>query len=124
MIEIIGQMWRIEEIGKRPKLADPLLAMVEEVGEVAQAINSEDYGKKKKLKESSAEECVDVINCAVELFFDRGGDWDLLYKKMKEKIDRWESRLDKRDQMALGRFMTDECMASPADSGSGTTNPG
>ena len=46
-IEIIEQIQRIQELGQRPKIADPFLALVEEVGEVAQAINSEDHGKNK-----------------------------------------------------------------------------
>ena len=46
-IEIIEQIQRIQELGQRPKIADPFLALTKEVGEVAQAINSEDHGKNK-----------------------------------------------------------------------------
>lgn len=96
--DLLEQIKRIQSLAKRAKIQDPLLGMVEEVGEVAQAINVEKHGKNKKLDESIAEECVDVLISSLELFFDHSGDFDLLFRQMKRKIDRWESRLDKRNK--------------------------
>jgi NTP pyrophosphatase (non-canonical NTP hydrolase) len=94
-MKIKKRIQRLKDLANvKMKVHDPLLALVEEVGEVAQAINVEDHGKGKTLKEDSAEECVDVILCALELFYSRGGDDELLIRKMDEKLDKWENRLN------------------------------
>lgn len=87
---------KVDQLRRRPKLQDPMLGLIEEVGEVGQALNVERHGKNKKLKETTAEECVDVILCTWELFLDEGGTIESFLEHAKYKLDRWERRLDKK----------------------------
>jgi NTP pyrophosphatase (non-canonical NTP hydrolase) len=68
--------------------------LVEEVGEVGTCLNNEKT-KRKTLKEPLQNECIDVINCAMELFFKQGGTIDEFYRIIETKQKKWENNLDK-----------------------------
>ncbi len=73
-----------------------LLYLLEEVGEVAQCIEVERGMKKRKLKESLEDECVDVVVAALGNYFNAGGDLDNLFEIMKNKSKKWLDRTQKR----------------------------
>jgi len=66
---------------------------VEELGEYAAAKTVEKGVKKKKLKESSLVEAVDLIICSLSLFFANGGKIEDLCKIGQEKLNKWEERV-------------------------------
>jgi hypothetical protein len=66
---------------------------VEELGEYAAAKTVENGIKKKKLKESSLIEAVDLVICSLSLFFANGGKIDDLHKIGQEKLNKWEERV-------------------------------
>jgi hypothetical protein len=66
---------------------------VEELGEYAAAKTVEKGVKKKKLKESSLIESVDLVICSLSLFFANGGKLDDLCKIGQEKLNKWEERV-------------------------------
>lgn len=49
--------------------------------------------KKKKIKESSLVEAVDLIICSLSLFFANGGKIDDLCNIGQEKLNKWEERV-------------------------------
>jgi NTP pyrophosphatase (non-canonical NTP hydrolase) len=71
---------------------DAFAHLVEEVGEIGTCINNETT-KRKTLKEPITAECVDVINCALELFFKSGGTMDEFYDVITKKQQKWEDNL-------------------------------
>lgn len=66
---------------------------VEELGEYAAARTVEKGVKKKKLKEDSTVEAVDLIICSLSLFFANGGTMQDLCKIGQEKLNKWEERV-------------------------------
>jgi NTP pyrophosphatase (non-canonical NTP hydrolase) len=68
---------------------------MEELGECAGAMCVEDAGVGKsykgEVKESSAEEAVDVAICALSLFYARGGNKEMFIDIMKKKLNKWET---------------------------------
>lgn len=66
---------------------------VEELGEYAAAKTVEKGIKKKKLKESSTVEAVDLIICSLSLFFANNGTMEDLCKIGQEKLNKWEERV-------------------------------
>lgn len=66
---------------------------VEELGEYAAARIVEKGRKKKKLKESSKVEAIDLTICALSLFFASGGTIDELTAIGTEKIKKWHDRI-------------------------------
>ena len=66
---------------------------VEELGEYAAAKTVEKGIKKKKLKESSLTESVDLVICSLSLFFANGGTMEKLCEIGQEKLNKWEDRL-------------------------------
>ena len=66
---------------------------VEELGEYAAAKTVEKGVKKKKLKESSLVESVDLVICSLSLFFANGGRFEDLVKIGQEKLNKWEERV-------------------------------
>lgn len=68
--------------------------LVEEVGEVGTCLNVEVTGRR-QLNESILVECVDVVNCALELFFKSGGTIEEFINMMQVKQDKWEDNLAK-----------------------------
>jgi len=66
--------------------------MMAEVGEVAEAMAVEGGSltkKHKKLDESAREEMVDVIQCALSLYFSLGGDINHLINYGQKKNVKW-----------------------------------
>lgn len=66
---------------------------VEELGEYAAAKTVEKGIKKKKLKESSLVEAVDLVICSLSLFFANGGTIEQLSEIGQEKLNKWEERV-------------------------------
>lgn len=66
---------------------------VEELGEYAAARTVEKGIKKKTLKESSKIEAVDLIICALSLFFAGDGTLQELCNIGQEKLNKWEARV-------------------------------
>lgn len=66
---------------------------VEELGEFAAANTVENGYKKKELKESAKVEAVDLVICALSLFFAKGGTVEELSVIGQEKLSKWEQRL-------------------------------
>lgn len=66
---------------------------IEELGEFAAANTVEAGFKKKDLKESAKIEAVDVIICALSLFFAKGGTIEELTAIGQRKLDKWEARV-------------------------------
>lgn len=70
--------------------------LVEEVGEIGTCLNVEITGRK-TLSEPVINECVDVINCALELFFKRGGTIEEFHEIITRKQEKWKTNLLKSD---------------------------
>lgn len=66
---------------------------VEELGEYIAAKTVEKGVKKKKLKENSLAESVDLVICSLSLFFANGGTLDDFCKIGQEKLNKWEDRV-------------------------------
>lgn len=64
---------------------------VEEVGEVSAAMTVEMGQKNKKLKETATEECVDLVICALALFYAHGGTGAELVTIGNKKLDKWQN---------------------------------
>ena len=103
MIEkLIDQLKRIKFLSDK-QLEDPtessqtiVMHLNEELGEACTAICVEDGSKVKGYKvldESSKDESVDVIICAVSLYCSRGGKIEDLHNIMAKKLDKWESKI-------------------------------
>jgi NTP pyrophosphatase (non-canonical NTP hydrolase) len=67
--------------------------LVEEVGEYANAVTVEEGIKVKELKESSKVEAVDVVICALSIYFASGGTMKELVSIGNEKLNKWELRV-------------------------------
>lgn len=79
---------------KQNKSIDVLFAnTVEELGEYAAARTIEKGIKNKELKESSKIESVDLIICALSLFYASGGTQEQLHKIGKRKLKKWAKRV-------------------------------
>jgi len=68
---------------------------IEEMGEYAAAKTVEKGIKNKPLKETSKQEAVDVIICALSLFYGAGGTNEELAEYGMKKLDKWEARIPK-----------------------------
>ena len=66
---------------------------VEELGEFAKARSVEQGIKNASLTESTKEEAVDVVICALSLFYASGGDDEFLAEYGLKKLKKWEQRL-------------------------------
>lgn len=66
---------------------------IEEIGEFAAALSCEDGIKQKELKETSLQESIDVVICALSLFYAKGGTNELLARYGQEKLNKWEKRV-------------------------------
>ena len=67
---------------------------MEELGEYAAALTIESGRKNKNLKESSQQEAIDVIICALSLFYASGGKNKTLVEYGAKKLDKWRKRID------------------------------
>ena len=73
--------------------------LVEELGETASAMCIEDDGVGKDYKEppeeTSAQEAVDIVVCAISLFYARGGTKKEFLKVIEKKLGKWEKNQTK-----------------------------
>jgi NTP pyrophosphatase (non-canonical NTP hydrolase) len=67
--------------------------LVEEVGEFAKALTVEQGLKRKEIDESSMHEAVDVVICALALFYARGGTDEELARYGLKKLVKWKERV-------------------------------
>lgn len=84
---------RIRKLSDFDDIYDLIASSAEELGEVAKAVLVEDGKKKKKLKESSASEAVDLTICALAMFYNRGGTNTKLLKILNKKLNKWEKHV-------------------------------
>jgi len=99
MIEVCERIRYLSE----EQLKDPsensytiLAHTVEELGEFSTAICIEDNsGVKgyKELGESASEEAIDVMICALSLYYSRGGKTEDIVPYLNKKLDKWESKI-------------------------------
>lgn len=66
---------------------------VEELGEYAAAKTIEGGYKNKDLKEDALTEAVDLVICALSLFYCEGGTTEQLCEIGQKKLDKWEKRV-------------------------------
>ena len=102
MSELVEQLERIRVLSEK-QLEDPdenvytILAHTnEELGEFCTAICVEDGSNVKGYKtldESSEHEAIDVIICALSLYYSRGGKTKDLHKTITKKLNKWESKI-------------------------------
>ena len=62
--------------------------LVEEVGEIGTCLAG-----RKEVDEPIINECVDVINCALEVFFLSGGTIEQFHKLIEEKQGKWRTNI-------------------------------
>lgn len=67
---------------------------MEELGEYSAALTIESGIKQKPLKESSRQEAIDVIICALSLFYASGGENKELAEYGMTKLNKWEDRVE------------------------------
>lgn len=83
---------KIEHLSHFDETDDLVKSLLEELGETSTAILVEDGKKERVLDEPSSSECVDVVICALALYFKRGGKRHDLQYVMEMKLDKWENR--------------------------------
>ncbi len=66
---------------------------VEELGEYAAARSVLQGTKTKKLKETPLQEAVDLIICALSLFYAEGGENEELAEYGLKKLNKWAARI-------------------------------
>lgn len=71
----------------------PVFALNEELGEFCAAVRSESGEKPRPLKENSQWEACDVLLCAVELYFMRGGSVEQLCTMLETKTAKWAKNI-------------------------------
>jgi hypothetical protein len=96
MSKIIKLFDRIKEATteelKKKTIWEIFASAAEELGEVSQelSIEEESWGNgNKKVKEGSQVESVDLVICAMSLFFARGGTIEKLVDIGNKKMDKW-----------------------------------
>lgn len=67
--------------------------IVEEVGEVATCLAVENGLKNRTLKETTQQECVDVLISTIGLMTRYNIDYEFLQKYMELKLKKWEKRV-------------------------------
>ena len=94
---------RVRSLVEQVKTVDPgysltrsYFCMSEEVGEVATALNVELGGKQREVKETSAQEVIDVILCCIEYLTLSGWSDQDIDDYMNKKIEKWEKRVRTR----------------------------
>jgi len=75
---------------------DMLMSTTEELGEVAACLSAEKGRKKKDLKEDSKTECIDLVICALSIYFAKGGDPNDIAKIGMAKLSKWAENLKRR----------------------------
>lgn len=77
------------------------LKALEELGELAEAINWETGYKNtdktpREINVEQTKECIDVLVCIIAILDKIGATDDTIKKYYKKKIDKWEKNLDKK----------------------------
>jgi len=70
---------------------------VEELGELSTALCVEDNSSVKgykELDESSVDESIDVLICALSMYYARGGKTISLTRRLDRKLNKWESKIN------------------------------
>lgn len=75
---------------------DMLVSTTEELGEVAACISAEKGRKKKELKEDSKTESIDLVICALSIYFAKGGDPEDIAKIGLDKLNKWQKNIEQR----------------------------
>lgn len=93
MIEILNTIKELSE-KEQKSLPEMVLKLVEEVGEVSQAILSVTSASGSEYKnitiEDFKEECVDVLLVILSLFYKVSKDENELYETLNKKIEKWK----------------------------------
>ena len=79
---------------------DMLTSATEELGEVAACISHEKGRKEKDLSEDSVTESIDLAICALSIMFMKGGTIEDIAKIGLDKLEKWNSNLDKRKEIS------------------------
>ncbi len=94
-LNLCDQLERIQDITAEQLKDDEdqfymLAAAGEEFGELALAIRVEAGMKDRELTEPAKNEAVDLMICAINLYFATGGKIEDLTSIMESKLDKWE----------------------------------
>lgn len=87
---------RINQLSNADKESS-VLSLVEETGEVSQALNVERGTKTRKLKETVPQETCDVILCCFELLTKYDLIESEIEKYLEKKLKKWENKFDKSE---------------------------
>jgi NTP pyrophosphatase (non-canonical NTP hydrolase) len=69
---------------------------MEELGEFSTALCIEDNSAVKgykQLEESASQEAIDVMICAMSLYYSRGGKTEDVVSYLNKKLDKWERKI-------------------------------
>ena len=84
-------------------IEDMLMSTTEELGEVAACISAEKGRKKKDLKEDAKIECIDVIICALSIYFAKGGKIEDIADVGIAKLQKWKKNIQQRNEVQMSR---------------------
>lgn len=84
-------------------IEDMLMSTTEELGEVAACISAEKGRKKKDLKEDSKVESIDVVICALSIYFAKGGKIEDIAEVGLAKLQKWEKNIQQRKEFQMSR---------------------
>lgn len=85
-------------------IEDMLMSTTEELGEVAACISAEKGRKKKDLKEDSKIESIDVVICALSIYFAKGGKIEEIADIGLAKLQKWEKNIQQRKEFTNGKI--------------------
>jgi NTP pyrophosphatase (non-canonical NTP hydrolase) len=91
--KLMEEIQKLSERSSVDNLADALLFVTEELGEVAECIAVERGVKFKKVKEPTKSECADVMTAILRVYFMSGGTIEELPDLMRAKFPKWEKRI-------------------------------
>lgn len=93
-LALIDQLERIEELTKKQMETDSIFQLLssatEELGELSVAVRHESGYRDKVLKEPAFIEAIDLMICAINMYFATGGKIADLTLIMESKLDKWE----------------------------------
>ena len=105
--EIIDRMRRVAQVEDMP-ISGIFMYLAEEVGEVAVSINVQNGHKRRKVKETYQEECVDVMLNTLRLIL-HDGQWtkDDILDYMNKKLIVWENKIipNEREQNGTSKVV-------------------
>lgn len=93
-IDMLGFLGRVREITHADlrclTIKDMLVSTMQELGELATAMQVEQGIKSKFLDEPAKSEAADLVICALAMFYGLGGENDQLLEIGHRKLDKWE----------------------------------